>query len=226
VTLWPHTRADLWTGSTWRPPNPPNPAFHLPLTIHHPRPRQPPQIPNSLPPLREPSCDDGGRGVSLSLRPAAVGEYRRASSPFPVIRALPLTTFLSPLSAFSSDDEQIGSNASSPAGSGAVDGSKVEVFRAAGLSENRYASCARPSPTPSRYGCVRLTRGYRRRGCVRLLSWKETLWSSLSTFFLTFHACICRLIVAAPNVIRLFDLMSKQLRFQYVKNGISVWTAG
>jgi len=119
VTGRSHLEADLWTASTWRPPNPPNPApFHLPLAGHpHPRPLQ---IPNSFLPT-EPSCDAGGRSVPFppSVPPPPPVSSDAETSPFPVIRALPLTA-VAPLLRFASD-VQIG-RSTSPASSGAVAG--------------------------------------------------------------------------------------------------------
>jgi hypothetical protein len=94
VTGRSHFEADVWTASTWRPPNPSNPA--LPFATGRPSAPPPgrhrsPQIPNSFPPT-EPSCDDGGRSVPFppSVPPPQVSPDAE-TSPFPVIRALPLT---------------------------------------------------------------------------------------------------------------------------------------
>jgi hypothetical protein len=151
ATCGSHTQADLWTASTWRPPNPPNPASpFLPFATDHPHLRDPAPAPaRRRSPIRFlPSASRAATAAAAasptfppSLRPAAAGESRRGSSPFDVIRAPPLTTFLGLPAPFASD-EQIGSSASSPASSGACLRCRGRGRPRCGVRRDRYASCA------------------------------------------------------------------------------------
>ena len=98
----------------------PSKPSSLPFSTGRPSAPPPPQIPNSFLPT-EPSCDDGGRSVPFppSVPPPPPVSSDAETSPFPVIRALPLTA-VAPLLRFASD-VQIG-RSTSPASSGAVAG--------------------------------------------------------------------------------------------------------